>query len=258
VVDYHELARRYPPAHRFLMRPQLNGGTLGRRERLATIPESLRIELARLYAQFERYRPLTPIEHSPLKDHAIVVPLETKALLELTAEDLNAYSGSAVYTVGTVDDFKYFFPRIAELALHEVVGMGGWDSWANRVALALTSPAELSAMRAFFRALWTTVNSSESDTIRVDGLEVLHALTYLFDSVLEFLEALDPCTTPMAALNLVDICLSFPGGTVGGRQPPPELTQWFAERAQIPSPDYRPRDRPGDGPHRDRARSRHP
>jgi hypothetical protein len=110
--------------------------------------------------------------------------------------------------------------------------MGGWDSWANRVALALTSPAELSAMRAFFRALWTTVNSSERDTIRVDGLEVLHALTYLFDSVLEFLEALDPCTTPMAALNLVDICLSFPGGTVGGRQPPPELTQWFAERAQ--------------------------
>jgi hypothetical protein len=199
---------------------------------LATIPESVQAELTRLYAQFEGYRPLAPIEHSPLKEHAIVVPLETKALRDLTAEDLNAYSGSAVYTVGTADDFKYFFPRIAELALHEVVGMGGWDSWTNRLAPALTTPAELSAMRAFFRVLWDAVNSSERDTIRVDGIEVLHALTYLFDSVLEFLEALDPCTTPSAALNLIDICLSFPGGTVGNREPTTELTQWFARRAR--------------------------
>ena len=109
--------------------------------------------------------------------------------------------------------------------------MSGWDSWANRLAPALTGSAELSAMRAFFRALWTAVNSSARDTIRVNGIEVLHALTYVFDSVLEFLEVSDPCTTPMAALNLVDICLSFPGGTVGGRQPSPELAQWFAERA---------------------------
>jgi hypothetical protein len=199
---------------------------------LATIPESLQAELTRLYAEFERYRPLAPIEHSPFKEHAIVVPLETKALRNLTAEDLNAYSGSAVYTVGTANDFKYFFPRIAELALHEVVGMGGWDSWTNRLAPALRSSAELSAMRGFFRVLWATVNSPERDTIRVEGIEVLHALTYLFDSVLEFLEIIDPCATPTAAINLIDVCLSFPGGTVGGRDPTTELTQWFARRAR--------------------------
>lgn len=198
---------------------------------MATIPESLQAELSRLYAEFERYRPLVPIEHSPFKEHAIVVPLETKGLRELTAEDLNAYSGSAVYTVGTADNFKYFFPRIAELALHEVVGMGGWDSWTNRLAPALKTSAELSAMRGFFRVLWATVNSPERNSIRVDGIEVLHALTDLFDSVLEFLETIDPCATPTATLNLIDICLSFPGGTVGAREPNTELTQWFARRA---------------------------
>jgi hypothetical protein len=41
VVDYHGLGRRYLLPHRLLVRPQVNGGTLGGRQLTASSPNEL-------------------------------------------------------------------------------------------------------------------------------------------------------------------------------------------------------------------------
>lgn len=114
---------------------------------MTTSPASIQPALEALYRELERYRPAGPIRSSPYKKLSDVEPLLAKPLRELTADDLAGYSGSAVWTIGTQEDFKYFFPRMAELALHQVVGGSGWDSWASRLAPALSSESEWRAIR---------------------------------------------------------------------------------------------------------------
>src|SRR5215475_3349421 len=45
--------------------------------------------------------------------------LLTKPLRELTADELTEYAADAFLTVGELLDFKYFLPRIFELAMHD-------------------------------------------------------------------------------------------------------------------------------------------
>src|SRR5690242_5478005 len=136
--------------------------------RMKTIPDHLAATLEAMYGAFAKHRPKGRIEHSPFKSHDDVAPLETKPLRELTADDLCAYSGAAVWTIGSETDFKYFFPRMAELALHDIVGGAGWDSWAHRLGPALTLPSEKHVTQAFFRSLWQTVAESQEDVVQVD------------------------------------------------------------------------------------------
>jgi hypothetical protein len=197
---------------------------------MASMPDQLRAALGALYHEFERYRPRGSIEHSPLKPRSVVAPLETKPLRELTADDLSAYSGSAVWTVGSSDDFKYFFPRIAELALHEIVGGSSWDSWALRLAPAMTTPSEKLAVQAFFRTLWEIANGSCGDSVQVDALELLCALPLLFEDIAPLLLVFQPCASQAAAGNLDRICNLYMRW-VEKSQRSPEITAWLAESA---------------------------
>ena len=194
-----------------------------------TIPAQLAGDLEALYAQFERYRPRGPIGHSPLKPPTVVAALQAKALRDLNADDFRGYSGSAVWTVGSADDFKYFFPRMAELALHEVVGASGWSSWALRLAPTLATPDEISVVKSFFRALWRSALSSYWDLIRVDTLDLLVALGYVFGEVQEFVLAFEPCPTRQAALHLRDICAH---GSAEVCEASPPIDAWFATAAR--------------------------
>lgn len=197
----------------------------------ARIPEQLGADLEALYREFQRYRPQGSIHHSPLKSHSVVTPLESKALRELTADDLSQYSGSAVWTVGSSNDFKYFFPRIAELALHEDVGGFGWDSWARRLAPALTTLSEKHATQSFFGTLWDTVINSYGEVVQVDSLELLYALPLIFEDVAPLLSVFHPCASRAAARNLSDICDRGTMHSARSSERPRQITTWLLERA---------------------------
>jgi hypothetical protein len=197
---------------------------------MTKVPEQLADSLDALYGALARYRPRNAIEHSPLKSHSIVEPLERKHLRELTADDLSGYSGSAVWTVGSSDDFKYFFPRIAELALHEEVGGSGWDSWATRLAPALT-PSERAVAQRFFRTLWHTAIDSDGDIVQVDMLELLNALPAIFDDIEPLLSVFHPCVSRAAARHLNDICDRGLSYRAARRDRPPAIARWLTERA---------------------------
>lgn len=92
-----------------------------------------------LYTAFADAKRPNFIGMSPVKDPADFASLLTTPLRELTSDQLWQYSFSAFYTVGDIEDFEYFFPKIIELASEpysefelEVVfqkpAMAGWPN----------------------------------------------------------------------------------------------------------------------------------
>ena len=86
--------------------------------------DSLQTAIEALYAAFARYPLRAHIDgcpHCDLEDAER--GLHAKPLRELTADDLGDYAWKAMTTFGNVDDFRHFFPRIAEIITYE--GLAG-------------------------------------------------------------------------------------------------------------------------------------
>lgn len=121
-----------------------------------------------LYSEFARYPLRTPIEACPCcRGPQATRPLHQKPLSKLTADDLGGYTWQAMTTVGDVDDFRHFLPRILELLsggeLIAVVDQelvlsklayGHWTGWARE---------EQNSVEAFLRQLWWQVRSQPPD-----------------------------------------------------------------------------------------------
>lgn len=83
-------------------------------------------------------------------------PLLARPLRDLTAEDLARYAAKALSTWGGPEEFRYFAPRLLELAAGDAfgrldaevvfikLGEAGWRDWPQREALV-----------DFFHAFWT-------------------------------------------------------------------------------------------------------
>lgn len=129
-------------------------------------------ELQRLidgcYAAFAPYpRPLV-MHASPLRDPVgLLKTLSSAPLRELTGEQIGPYSGYALTTVGDVEDYKHFLPRILEQAVREQLWTGT-EPWiiATRLKKAqwLDWPAhEQAAIRALFAAAWSQALQEDPD-----------------------------------------------------------------------------------------------
>lgn len=113
---------------------------------------TLSLAIEHLYDAFDRPAPAT-VEGC---DHCMT-PAERDALLakplrELTAPDLESYAFSAVLTVGSGDDLRYFWPRLVELALE--------GELLTDVEIIFAQPAH-----AQWRAHWTTVEQQAVDDL---------------------------------------------------------------------------------------------
>ena len=65
------------------------------------------------------------LEASPLRDPAALLRTLTSApLQELGGEQIGSYAGYALTTVGSVQDYKHFLPRILEFAVRKPQWMG--------------------------------------------------------------------------------------------------------------------------------------
>ncbi|WP_217577579.1 hypothetical protein [Mesorhizobium sp. GbtcB19] len=130
--------------------------------------------IADCYAAFASYPPPRGLHASPLRGAAAILATLTAAPLRgLTAKQLGPYGGWAMTTVGDVDNYKHFLPRILELAVNAepwhgldppvVAGKlnyGGWQRW----------PAEERApVNALFSAAWTHGFTQPPDTLDPSG-----------------------------------------------------------------------------------------
>jgi hypothetical protein len=73
-------------------------------------------EIERLYQLFSRYKCPRQLEGCPCCTTAEEAqPLVRKPLRTIAAPELEHYASKALTTWGTLDDYKYFLPRILEL-----------------------------------------------------------------------------------------------------------------------------------------------
>jgi hypothetical protein len=78
---------------------------------------SIRQRLDGAYDAFARYRRPLVLHASPLCDpEKLLKQLTAKPIRLLDVEDVQEYAAAALTTVGTVEDYKHFLPRLLDLA----------------------------------------------------------------------------------------------------------------------------------------------
>jgi hypothetical protein len=86
------------------------------------MPTTLRRLLDRAYEAFAYYQQPAFLDASPLRNpEKILKQLTAKPLRLLDVADVQEYASAALTTVGTIDDYKHFFPRLLDLAMESAV-----------------------------------------------------------------------------------------------------------------------------------------
>jgi hypothetical protein len=128
-------------------------------------------EIERVYNVFSRYSRPTQLEGCPCcTSPAESQSLVSKPLRALTAPELERYAFKALSTWGTLNDYRYFLPRIleltedgsllcdAEITLRKL-HYGGFQDWP---------PDERQAVRDYVFGVWREAVHA-SDTYRADA-----------------------------------------------------------------------------------------
>lgn len=156
------------------------------------------------YRTFERPAPRRIAGCPCCASPELLAALVTLPLRELTYEQLGVYATSAISTVGSVEDFRYLWPRIAELLVtvppgqlyadaEIVIGKlrdGGWEAWPER---------ERASVQRFLRALLERLADEPLDAPDVDSW--VCAVGQATDDLVAWLEPL-LAGTPAARHNL--------------------------------------------------------
>lgn len=145
--------------------------------------------VAALYGVFSDYGRPTMIQEAmgDIDENNDPYGLLSTPLRQLTAEQLGYYAGSALYTMGSVDDFKHYLPRLLEL-----VPLGGplidatmvlrklpyaeWETW---------SASERRALDAYFETLWD-VSLSHLPGQGIDAGDCLDGLVAVVDDFVPY------------------------------------------------------------------------
>ena len=172
------------------------------------------------YEVFASYRPPHALIASPLRDPvAILKTLTSAPLRELTGEQLGAYAGWAMTTVGDAKDYRHFLPRILELAVFDArwhgldppiiagkLTYGAWQTW----------PAEeQSAVRALFAGAWRHGFEQHPDEFDPSGW--LSGIAIIGGNLDAALKAWLSSTSPNAVLQLVEFFRSNAEQLIGDR-----------------------------------------
>ncbi len=168
----------------------------------------------------------------PDEDHVLV----STPLRQLTYPDLERFVWKAVTTWGTEEDFRYFAPRVLEIAVLEEpeqldlervlskFAVAGYDQWAT---------AERAAIGQLLTGYWAAYLDRYPTAYPVD--DVLSGLAYLID-IEPLLHRWTALPTPAAALHLRDLVDS---SMVGGSQVPPVLDVTRSVDAWLRRPELR-------------------
>jgi hypothetical protein len=182
---------------------------------------------------------------SPHRDgDRIFSTLTAAPLRELTGEQIGAYAGWAITTVGSGDDYRYFLPRILELAVEEPVWIGAeppviagrlkradWEMW----------PADQrdACLLVFQEAFRWAIQAHPNDA---DASDWLCGVATLNGPVGELLAAWRRSTSPNTALQLAAFAKANSGVVANdsifggfwdyaGAAPRRAIAEWLVTRA---------------------------
>jgi hypothetical protein len=208
-----------------------------------------------LYRAFADRRRPRDLAASPVKDPAVAANLLAVPLRNIDADTILRYSGSAMTTIGTEDDFAYFLPRILEVAVDgPSAGLAEPFIIAGKLDLARWrdwSEAERAAVRDAFRSAFVRLRTVDPDD--GDAFPWLEAMMRVDIDPRPALEAwlTDPGSAPLLQLSgclLTLACRLENGDTEDYRSEIlRDLADWFSasdvERAIVDRIDEIPPDR---------------
>ncbi len=157
------------------------------------------------YTAFADYSRPRMLEAAPTRDpRALLATLTSAPLRALTPEQIGPYAGWAMTTVGGVDDYRHFLPRILELAtfchsqpgldppfIAGKLGYAGWPTWP---------PDERKAVLGLFAEAWHAGLWRHPD--EVDSSGWIAAIALLGGDLDGALAAWLSTPSPNAALHL--------------------------------------------------------
>jgi hypothetical protein len=126
------------------------------------MPTNLLRLLNNAYKVFARYRRPLALDASPLRDpEKLLRQLTDRPLRLLDVEHVQEYASAALTTVGTVEDYKHFLPRLLDLAVGsgvvepEIIALklegAEWRAWPKKEQQILEEIFVQAAGDAFMR-----------------------------------------------------------------------------------------------------------
>lgn len=135
-----------------------------------------------LYVAFAGVPKPTGIDACPccLDEDEIRVVLQAP-LRDLSADELQSYAASVLYTVGSWDDFRYFLPRLLELASQGALIWPDAELMVKRVSYGLAQgntlgDAEQAALDSFLCEWWHGTLAQAPDDVALPAEIVLAAV----------------------------------------------------------------------------------
>ena len=188
----------------------------------------LRAAIGKVYETFGKYPQPTGLEASPLRDPAELQILITKPLGYLNVADLSGYAMWAMTTVGEVEDYKHFLPRILELAIDsgviepEIVALklqyGHWHEWPQQERNAVID--------VFQEACLQALNEHTDDYLADSwfcGMAILHL------DLQPIMRAWESASSSNAALQLTQMLRS----TLLFERDPDEMAYWSDVKVDV-------------------------
>ncbi|MFG3343292.1 hypothetical protein [Glycomyces sp. NPDC048151] len=197
--------------------------------------ESLADAVDRLYAAFEsvpRPETIDRCDHCWTEQEAAAV-LRPVPLRDLSADELRPYAASVLLTVGSVADFRYFLPRILEIACTDGFNWPDLEPLAGRLRDAeweTWTAEEQAAIRGVLWASWRQVLSGHPDNWGADT--VLCAIGNAEDDLTPYLDEWAASLRRTAAANELRDLLQY---STSWRSEVPRLTNafWDGRDAQV-------------------------
>jgi len=138
-------------------------------------------DIAKAYRIFARYPFPVTMEGAPKHNMPeVLMKLRAAPLKALSAENLGPFAGSAIYTIGEIDDYKHFLPRILELGRgeHPHVGLSpeaiagkvvyaGWTQWPE---------VEQAVIRDVLASAWRVLRASDPNFFDASRLLCANAI----------------------------------------------------------------------------------
>lgn len=177
-------------------------------------PDPLPAAIDQLYAAFTSIPRPTTIDwcHHCRSERDVAALLNPTPLREISAQALRPYAAHVLTTIGDVADFRYFLPRILEIASTTGFPWPDLELLTGRLHLASWSTwnvEETTAIQALFRALWDkTLTTYPGDP---DASSVLNAIGNIgIDPVPYLHEWTVSLMRPSAAAALLDMLRHSP------------------------------------------------
>ncbi len=172
----------------------------------------LKNNIKELYETFDKYHSNSNMNGSPNYDELDKWNKElfSKPLQELDENDLSRFTGKAMTTWGTANDYKHFLPRIFELTaelktpyeiwiVFDKLTLAKWNEWTEK---------EQTVIQEFMIALWESILNDNSEKAEWEFKDYFSAIAHFYPNFIELLNIWSESKSKAGIKHLAEFIVS--------------------------------------------------